>query len=169
MVVYLVAFLMHSMQIRTLELRDFNCHLICLRPLQSMWRTINLKGTRFVPMQQLTHVVLARHPSALHLCMQPSVSWIPNFHYSGIFGLMKLLLPEILPETVDKVSKLGQGMRGEGEGVRGWGVIEWEVRGGMRGEEEGKGVRWWGVKGEEWGGGSEGWRMRGEEWGGGEE
>ena len=37
------------------------------------------------------------------LCMQPSVEWIPNFHYSGIFGLMKLLLPEILPQVVDKV------------------------------------------------------------------
>jgi glycosyltransferase-like protein LARGE len=31
-----------------------------------------------------------------------SVEWIPNIHYSGIFGLMKLLLTEILPPEIDK-------------------------------------------------------------------
>ncbi|KER29887.1 hypothetical protein T265_03580 [Opisthorchis viverrini] len=31
------------------------------------------------------------------------VSWIPTTHYSGTFGLCKLLLPEILPATVEKV------------------------------------------------------------------
>ncbi|GAA55819.1 glycosyltransferase-like protein LARGE [Clonorchis sinensis] len=31
------------------------------------------------------------------------VSWIPTTHYSGTFGLCKLLLPNILPPTVEKV------------------------------------------------------------------
>ncbi|XP_053616266.1 xylosyl- and glucuronyltransferase LARGE1-like isoform X2 [Plodia interpunctella] len=31
------------------------------------------------------------------------VRWIPNTHYSGIYSLTKLLLPEILPESLDKV------------------------------------------------------------------
>jgi hypothetical protein len=31
------------------------------------------------------------------------VSWIPNKHYSGVYGLMKLTLPKTLPETLEKV------------------------------------------------------------------
>lgn len=31
------------------------------------------------------------------------VSWIPNKHYSGIFGLLKLTLPKILPTSLDRV------------------------------------------------------------------
>ncbi|EDO48661.1 predicted protein [Nematostella vectensis] len=31
------------------------------------------------------------------------VSWVPNKHYSGVFGLMKLVLTEALPEVLDKV------------------------------------------------------------------
>ena len=34
--------------------------------------------------------------------IKPYVSWIPNSHYSGIFGLMKLLLPSVLLQ-IDKV------------------------------------------------------------------
>ncbi|CAK8685218.1 unnamed protein product [Clavelina lepadiformis] len=34
------------------------------------------------------------------------VSWIPNTHYSGIFGLIKLLIPSILPSYVIKVIAL---------------------------------------------------------------
>lgn len=30
------------------------------------------------------------------------VSWIPNKHYSGIYGLLKLTLPKILPNHLDK-------------------------------------------------------------------
>jgi glycosyltransferase-like protein LARGE len=33
----------------------------------------------------------------------PDVSWIPNKHYSGVYGLMKLTLPKILPDTLKKV------------------------------------------------------------------
>lgn len=35
--------------------------------------------------------------------LESHVSWIPNKHYSGIFGLMKLVLPQILPPTLDQV------------------------------------------------------------------
>ncbi len=31
------------------------------------------------------------------------VAWIPNSHYSGVFGLMKLTLPSLLPESIQKV------------------------------------------------------------------
>jgi glycosyltransferase-like protein LARGE len=31
------------------------------------------------------------------------VSWVPNKHYSGIYGLLKLTLPKILPDSLKKV------------------------------------------------------------------
>ena len=31
------------------------------------------------------------------------VDWIPNKHYSGIYGLLKLTLPKVLPESLEKV------------------------------------------------------------------
>lgn len=33
----------------------------------------------------------------------PEVSWIPNKHYSGVYGLLKLTLPKALPSTMQKV------------------------------------------------------------------
>lgn len=33
----------------------------------------------------------------------PDVSWIPNKHYSGVYGLMKLTLPKILPPALRQV------------------------------------------------------------------
>lgn len=33
----------------------------------------------------------------------PDVSWIPNKHYSGVYGLLKLTLPKVLPDTLQKV------------------------------------------------------------------
>lgn len=35
--------------------------------------------------------------------IQSEVAWIPNKHYSGVYGLMKLTLPKLLPDTLDKV------------------------------------------------------------------
>lgn len=35
--------------------------------------------------------------------LKADVSWIPNKHYSGVFGLMKLVLPKTLPHWLDKV------------------------------------------------------------------
>lgn len=34
---------------------------------------------------------------------QPLISWIPNKHYSGLYGLMKLVLPSILPLSLARV------------------------------------------------------------------
>lgn len=34
---------------------------------------------------------------------QPQVSWIPNKHYSGLYGLMKLVLPGVLPPDLTRV------------------------------------------------------------------
>lgn len=34
---------------------------------------------------------------------QSEVSWIPNKHYSGIYGLMKLTLTKALPSDLSKV------------------------------------------------------------------
>lgn len=31
------------------------------------------------------------------------VAWIPNKHYSGVYGLLKLTLPKLLPPDLDKV------------------------------------------------------------------
>merc|ERR1711983_660660 len=31
------------------------------------------------------------------------VDWIPNKHYSGIYGLLKLTLPKVLPKSLEKV------------------------------------------------------------------
>ncbi|XP_071473201.1 xylosyl- and glucuronyltransferase LARGE2 [Marmota flaviventris] len=35
--------------------------------------------------------------------LQPQISWIPNKHYSGLYGLMKLVLPGILPPGLARV------------------------------------------------------------------
>ncbi|KAK4319840.1 hypothetical protein Pmani_009257 [Petrolisthes manimaculis] len=35
--------------------------------------------------------------------LAPEVSWVPNKHYSGVFGLMKLTLNKALPSWLDKV------------------------------------------------------------------
>ncbi|KAL8614332.1 hypothetical protein ACOMHN_007670 [Nucella lapillus] len=35
--------------------------------------------------------------------IKPDVTWIPNRHYSGVYGLMKLTLPKTLPTDLDKV------------------------------------------------------------------
>ena len=31
------------------------------------------------------------------------VEWIPNKHYSGVYGLLKLTLPNILPKWLTKI------------------------------------------------------------------
>ncbi|XP_076450091.1 xylosyl- and glucuronyltransferase LARGE1-like [Babylonia areolata] len=35
--------------------------------------------------------------------IKPDVTWIPNRHYSGVYGLMKLTLPKTLPADLEKV------------------------------------------------------------------
>lgn len=31
------------------------------------------------------------------------IAWVPNKHYSGVYGLLKLTLPNVLPQWLDKV------------------------------------------------------------------
>ncbi|XP_055456333.1 xylosyl- and glucuronyltransferase LARGE2 isoform X2 [Psammomys obesus] len=35
--------------------------------------------------------------------LKPLISWVPNKHYSGLYGLMKLVLPSILPLSLARV------------------------------------------------------------------
>ncbi|XP_004627347.1 LARGE xylosyl- and glucuronyltransferase 2 [Octodon degus] len=35
--------------------------------------------------------------------LKPKISWIPNKHYSGLYGLMKLVLPDVLPPGLAQV------------------------------------------------------------------
>lgn len=42
-------------------------------------------------------------PALRCVALQPEVSWIPNKHYSGIYGLMKLTLTKALPSNLSKV------------------------------------------------------------------
>uniref|UniRef100_A0A8D2JMM7 LARGE xylosyl- and glucuronyltransferase 2 n=1 Tax=Sciurus vulgaris TaxID=55149 RepID=A0A8D2JMM7_SCIVU len=35
--------------------------------------------------------------------LKPQISWIPNKHYSGLYGLMKLVLPGVLPPGMTRV------------------------------------------------------------------
>eukprot|EP00071_Canis_lupus_P027637 XP_022261194.1 LARGE xylosyl- and glucuronyltransferase 2 isoform X2 [Canis lupus familiaris] len=35
--------------------------------------------------------------------LKPQISWIPNKHYSGLYGLMKLVLPGVLPPDLARV------------------------------------------------------------------
>lgn len=56
---------------------------LCIR--QSPWR-------RFKPTRLFSS-----------LSFQSEVSWIPNKHYSGIYGLMKLTLTKALPSDLSKV------------------------------------------------------------------
>lgn len=37
------------------------------------------------------------------MVFQSEVSWIPNKHYSGIYGLMKLVLTKTLPSDLQRV------------------------------------------------------------------
>lgn len=64
---------------------DSVAHLI----LQTLFKSWSVPGVK-------TSFYLADHLSS-------QVSWIPNKHYSGIYGLMKLVLPKTLPETLEKV------------------------------------------------------------------
>ncbi|KAK2579800.1 hypothetical protein KPH14_008682 [Odynerus spinipes] len=44
----------------------------------------------------LPHVTVTYYPAERWV---PKVSWIPNKHYSGVYGLLKLILPEALGES----------------------------------------------------------------------
>lgn len=89
------------------------CHLACgagksLSPVP----THLLKFTSLTllrPLPSFHCVAASRHPWPLLPAhappsyLQPQVSWIPNKHYSGLYGLMKLVLPGILPPGLARV------------------------------------------------------------------
>uniref|UniRef100_A0A4W3INT9 LARGE xylosyl- and glucuronyltransferase 2 n=1 Tax=Callorhinchus milii TaxID=7868 RepID=A0A4W3INT9_CALMI len=47
--------------------------------------------------------LLVRDVNVLLIFLQPIVAWIPNKHYSGIYGLMKLGLTNVLPANLSQV------------------------------------------------------------------
>lgn len=53
----------------------------------------------------------------------PRVSWIPNTHYSGVYGLLKLILPEAL-SSVDKVLVLDTDVTFLEDVVKLWKILE---------------------------------------------
>ena len=64
---------------------DFTAHLV-LSKLMATWQ---------LPAVNYSFYSIENH--------KHEVSWIPNVHYSGIYGLMKLLLPAILPPSMNEV------------------------------------------------------------------
>ena len=49
---------------------------------------------------RIPQVNVSLHPTEE---VEGDVAWIPNKHYSGVFGLLKLTLPKILPQHLDRV------------------------------------------------------------------
>lgn len=51
---------------------------------------------------QFAYIVLLSKICIIYV-FQSEVDWIPNSHYSGVYGLMKLTLTKALPEILDRV------------------------------------------------------------------
>jgi len=51
----------------------------------------------------LSNEVIFSSSFPLRVSCQSEVSWIPNKHYSGIYGLMKLVLTKTLPSSLERV------------------------------------------------------------------
>ena len=59
----------------------------------------------------------------LLLSFQSEVSWIPNKHYSGIYGLMKLTLTKALPADLSRVIVLDTDITFATDIAELWGVF----------------------------------------------
>lgn len=59
----------------------------------------------------------------LPLSFQSDVSWIPNKHYSGIYGLMKLTLAKTLPSDLSKVIVLDTDITFATDVAELWGIF----------------------------------------------
>ncbi|KAI0217770.1 LARGE xylosyl- and glucuronyltransferase 1 [Lamellibrachia satsuma] len=55
--------------------------------------------------------------------LKPEVVWIPNKHYSGVYGLMKLTLPNCLPATLQKVLVLDTDITFASDIAELWGIF----------------------------------------------
>ncbi|NP_001160105.1 xylosyl- and glucuronyltransferase LARGE2 isoform 2 [Mus musculus] len=56
--------------------------------------------------------------------LKPLVSWIPNKHYSGLYGLMKLVLPSILPPSLARVIVLDTDVTFSSDIVELWALFD---------------------------------------------
>ncbi|KAK2182015.1 hypothetical protein NP493_371g01031 [Ridgeia piscesae] len=55
--------------------------------------------------------------------LKPEVVWIPNKHYSGVYGLMKLTLPNCLPTSLQKVLVLDTDITFASDIAELWGIF----------------------------------------------
>lgn len=67
----------------------------------------------------------------LLLWLQSEVSWIPNKHYSGIYGLMKLTLTKALPPDLRKVIVLDTDITFATDIAELWGIFRKFTGGGI--------------------------------------
>ena len=75
--------------------------------------------------------------------VRAEVEWVPNKHYSGVYGLLKLLLTKILPDSLQKAIVLDTDITFATDIAELWrlfGHFRHEVRHGDRGQ----GVCVWG-------------------------
>ena len=56
--------------------------------------------TKLFKSWQLHSISLNFYPTSEYT---EDLQWIPNKHYSGVYGLMKLILPSLLPDSLEKV------------------------------------------------------------------
>lgn len=59
----------------------------------------------------------------MSFAFQSDVSWIPNKHYSGIYGLMKLTLAKTLPSDLSKVIVLDTDITFATDVAELWGIF----------------------------------------------
>ena len=71
------------------------------------WYLISLARTTAKNLQKYIDYLVLSHQVRVYFYLVDDVlndvSWIPNKHYSGIYGLLKLTLPKILPSWLKKV------------------------------------------------------------------
>ena len=56
--------------------------------------------------------------------IQHRITWIPNLHYSGLYGLMKLVLPRLLPLSVTEVIVMDTDTTVVGDLAQLWGYLQ---------------------------------------------
>ena len=53
-----------------------------------------------------------------------NVRWVPNSHYSGVYGLMKLVFPNVVPDYIDKIIVLDTDLTFMGDISELWQLFE---------------------------------------------
>ena len=68
------------------------------------WVLLLYQALLMMFMQKINAVIFfLSPPPCLRRPVQTEVSWIPNKHYSGSYGLMKLVLTKTLPANLERV------------------------------------------------------------------